>query len=122
MKHEKFIYIFLIAIFFTGMGYLWRIHHENNLKYELFEAGKRAMIKEISHEIKKGYVFHIEDVRFIPRKDKAVNISKARTCQFIVDNCKYEVKIENNNLFVVMADPNCGKNKSVIAGAWDNAK
>jgi hypothetical protein len=72
-KAERFISYVIVAIIFLFLGTFWRMSQETEIKLESYHAGKVAMIEAIRNEIPKGYVFYIEGIKFIPRKDGAVN-------------------------------------------------
>jgi hypothetical protein len=74
-KRERAISFFLVMIFCLFAGYFWRMSQESRMKLEAYYAGKVAMIDAIRHEIPKGYIFYIDGIKFIPRKDRAVNIT-----------------------------------------------
>jgi len=59
-------------------GYLWRMSHEVESKTEVFDAGRQTVIQEIKREVKPGNVFWIGELKFVPRRDSAVNITVER--------------------------------------------
>jgi hypothetical protein len=73
-KGERFISYVIVAIIFLFLGTFWRMSQETEIKLESYHAGKVAMIEAIRNKIPKGYVFYIEGIKFIPRKDGAVNV------------------------------------------------
>ena len=72
---KRFMSYVFVAIVFLFLGNFWRIAQESNIKARAYQAGKLAMIEGIRHEIPKGYVFYIGDLKFVPRRDGAVNVS-----------------------------------------------
>ena len=69
---------FLLAAVMLFAGYLWRMSHEVESKTLIFDAGRQTVIQEIKREVKEGNVFWIEGLKFVPRRDRAVNITVER--------------------------------------------
>jgi len=75
-KVIKYFCIVVVSIFF---GYLWHLYVATDRSAEKFHQGKQAAIKAIWHEVEDKKIFHIKVdgnryLKFIPRKDKAVNV------------------------------------------------
>ena len=77
-KLDRVISYFLLAVVMLFAGYLWRMSHEVESKTEIFDAGRQTVIQEIKREVKGGNVFWIEGLKFVPRRDRAVNITVER--------------------------------------------
>ena len=77
-KLDKVISYFLLAVVMLFAGYLWRMSYEVESKTEVFDAGRQTVIQEIKREVKEGNVFWIEGLKFVPRRDRAVNITVER--------------------------------------------
>ena len=65
---------FLLAIVMLFAGYLWKMRYEVESKTSVFDAGRQTVIQEIKREVKEGNVFWIGELKFVPRRDRAVNI------------------------------------------------
>ena len=74
-KLDRAISYFLLAVVMLFAGYLWRISHEVESKTLIFDAGRQTVIQEIKREVKEGNVFWIGELKFVPRRDRAVNIT-----------------------------------------------
>jgi len=48
--------------------------HEIESKTSVFDSGRQTVIQEIEREVEEGNVFWIGELKFVPRKDKAVNV------------------------------------------------
>ena len=77
-KLDRVISYFLLAVVMLFAGYLWRMSYEVESKTEVFDAGRQTVIQEIKREVKEGNVFWIEELKFVPRRDKAVNVTIGR--------------------------------------------
>ena len=77
-KLDRIISYFILAVVMLFAGYLWRISHEVEPKTLIFDAGRQTVIQEIKKEVKEGNVFWIEELKFVPRRDKAVNVTIGR--------------------------------------------
>ena len=77
-KLNRVMSYFLLAVVMLFAGYLWRMSHEVESKTEVFDAGRQTVIQEIKREVKEGNVFWIEGLKFVPRRDRAVNITVER--------------------------------------------
>ena len=74
-KLDRVISYFLLAVVMLFAGYLWRMSHEIESKNLIFDAGRQTVIQEIKREVKEGNVFWIGELKFVPRRDKAINIT-----------------------------------------------
>jgi len=74
-KLNRVISYFLLAVVMLFAGYLWRMSHEIESKNLIFDAGRQAVVQEIEREVEEGNVFWIGELKFVPRRDKAVNIT-----------------------------------------------
>ena len=74
-KLNRVISYFLLAVVMLFAGYLWRMSHEIESKNLIFDAGRQTVIQEIKSEVKEGNVFWIGELKFVPRRDRAVNIT-----------------------------------------------
>ena len=77
-KLDRVISYFLLAVAMLFTGHLWRISHEVESKTEVFDAGRQTVVQEIKREVKEGNVFWIGELKFVPRRDRAVNITVER--------------------------------------------
>ena len=66
---------FLLAAVMLFAGYLWKMSYEVESKTSVFDAGRQTVIQEIKREVKEGNVFWIGELKFVPRRDRAVNIT-----------------------------------------------
>ena len=66
---------FLLAAVMLFAGYLWKMSCEVESKTSVFDAGRQTVIQEIKREVKEGNVFWIGELKFVPRRDRAVNIT-----------------------------------------------
>ena len=73
-KLDRVISYFLLAVVMLFAGYLWRMSHEVEPKTLIFDAGRQTVIQEIKGKVKEGNVFWIGELKFVPRRDRAVNI------------------------------------------------
>jgi|GEM_PF-6589798 len=71
---NKLITYLLTATIFFFTGYFSRLYQESEHRDKAFENGKKFVIGSIRSGIEEGYIFFIEDLKFIPRKDRAVNV------------------------------------------------
>jgi len=74
-KLNRVISYFLLAVVMLFAGYLWRMSHEIESKNLIFDAGRQAVVQEIEREVEEGNVFWIGELKFVPRRDKAVNVT-----------------------------------------------
>jgi len=77
-KLDRIISYFLLAVVMLFTGYLWRMSYEVESKTEVFDAGRQTVIQEIKGEVREGNVFWIGELKFVPRRDRAVNITVER--------------------------------------------
>lgn len=73
---NKIISYFLVLFIGLFGGYFWRLYQEVEHRDNSYERGKQFIIKAIRTERELGRVFFIEDLKFIPRKDRAINIKR----------------------------------------------
>ena len=71
----RVISYFLLVVVMLFAGYLWRMSHEIKSKNLIFDAGRQAVVQEIEREVEEGNVFWIGELKFVPRRDRAVNIT-----------------------------------------------
>ena len=77
-KLDRVISYYILAVVMLFAGYLWRMSHEVESKTEVFNAGRQTVIQEIKREVKGGNVFWIEGLKFVPRRDSAVDVTVER--------------------------------------------
>ena len=77
-KLDRVISYFLLAVVMLSAGCLWRMSHEVESKTEVFDAGRQTVIQEIKREVKEGNMFWIGELKFVPQRDSAVNITVER--------------------------------------------
>ena len=77
-KLDRVMSYFLLAVVMLFAGYLWRMIHEIESKNLIFDAGRQTVVQEIKREAKEGNVFWIGELKFVPRRDKAINITVER--------------------------------------------
>ena len=75
---DRVISYFLLAAVVLFAGYLWKMSCEVESKTSVFDAGRQTVIQEIKREVKEGNVFWIGELKFVPRRDRAVNITVER--------------------------------------------
>ena len=73
-KLNRVMSYFLLAVVMLFAGYLWRMSHEIESKNLIFDAGRQAVVQEIEREVEEGNVFWIGELKFVPRRDKAINV------------------------------------------------
>ena len=77
-KWDKVFYVAFLMLISFACGYYLRMYHQENYYDSLREQGRRNIILQIKKSTEDGYVFFIENIKFIPRKDGACVVKKCR--------------------------------------------
>ncbi len=71
---NRFLSYFMVGVMCLFGGYFWRLYQETEHRSIAFDSGKKYVIKVIRKEAKLRKTFFIEDLKFISRKDGAINV------------------------------------------------